>query len=124
MFADVIALIAERRITEAMERGDFDNLRLKGKPIPPEDHSGVPAELRMGFKILKNADCLPRELELRREMLTLRDLLQACQDEEDRAVLKKRLTLTTLHFNILAEKNRQNPAFRKYAGQLEGRFGL
>lgn len=124
MFSDVSALIAERKIREAIERGDFDNLTLKGQPIPPEDLSAVPVELRMGYKILKNAGCLPQELELRREMLVLQDLLQACRDQEERAVLKKRLSQTRLHYQILLDKNRQNQAFGRYAGRLEARLGL
>lgn len=124
MMADVFALIAERKISEAIERGEFADLALKGRPLHREDFSGVPAELRMGYKILQNAGCLPRELELRREMITLRDLLQACQDEDERLVLKKRLTLATLHYNLLAEKNRNNPAFARYSGRLAGKLGL
>ncbi|HKI52176.1 MAG TPA: DnaJ family domain-containing protein [Geothermobacteraceae bacterium] len=124
MFTDIAALIAEHRIREAMERGEFDNLSLKGQPIRSEDFSAVPAELRMGYKILKNAGCLPRELELRREMLTLRDLLHACQDDEERQILKKRLSLTSLHYNVLVEKNRQNQAFGRYADRIEGKLGL
>lgn len=124
MFSDACALIAERKIREAEQRGDFDNLSLKGQPIPREDLHGVPEELRMGYKVLKNAGCLPKELELRREMLTLQDLLHACRDTEERAVLKKRLTLATLHYNLLAEKNLQNPAFRQYNGRIEDKLGL
>jgi len=124
MFSDACALIAERKIREALERGELDNLSLKGQPIPREDLSGVPEELRMGYKVLRNAGCLPKELELRRELLTLQDLLQACQDPEERAALKKRLILTTLHYNLLAEKNLGNPAFRQYTGRLESKLGV
>lgn len=124
MFTDIAALIADRRIREAIERGEFDNLSLKGQPIRPEDLSAVPAELRMGYKILKNAGCLPRELELRREILTLLDLLHVCQDDGERQILKKRLSLTSLHYNVLVEKNRQNQAFGRYADRLEDKLGL
>jgi len=124
MFSDACALIAERKIREAIARGELDNLSLKGQPIPREDLGGVPEELRMGYKVLKNAGCLPRELELRRELLTLQDLLCACQDADERVTLRKRLTLVTLHYNLLSEKNLRNPAFRQYQGRLESRLGL
>ena len=117
MLSDVFALIAERKITEAMERGDFKYLKLKGQPLSPESLSGLPAELRMGDKILKNAGCLPRELELR-------DLLQACQDNDERLDLRKRLALATLNDNILAEKNLPNQSFHQYSGRVKDKLGL
>ena len=58
----MFARIAEQRIQEAVARGELDNLSLKGEPIPLEDLSAVPEELRMGYKILKNAGVLPEEL--------------------------------------------------------------
>ncbi len=82
--SDIFELIAERKIREAMDNGAFDDLPGKGQPLPQDDACGVPEELRMGYKILKNAGCLPQELELRREMLTLGDLLRSCPDEEEK----------------------------------------
>ena len=58
---DIFFTIAERKIREAVERGDLDNLTLKGQPIRTEDYSGVPEELRMGYKVLHNASMLPPE---------------------------------------------------------------
>ena len=54
MFA-VIGWIAEQRIEESMRRGEFDNLEGKGKKIVFEDDSMVPEDLRMAYKMLKNA---------------------------------------------------------------------
>ena len=44
---DILAKIAEQRIREAMERGEFDNLPFHGKPIKLDDLVGVPEHLRM-----------------------------------------------------------------------------
>jgi hypothetical protein len=122
--SDILALIAERKIREAMERGEFDNLPGKGRPIPHDDEIlGVPEELRMGYKILKNAGFLPLELELRREILTLGDLIRACVDEEEKTELRRRLSMASLHYDVLAEKNRSNPAFRQYRHQITDRIG-
>ncbi len=121
---DVMALLAEQKIAEAIRRGDFDNLPLKGQPIPHEDLSGVPEELRMGYKILKNAGMLPQELELNRERLRLQDLIACCDDEQERHDLRRRLTQVQLHFSILMEKNLRQPAWRQYGDRLRRRFGL
>lgn len=50
-----IALVAENRIQAAYEEGAFDHLPGKGQPLPLEDDSHLPPELRMAYKILKNS---------------------------------------------------------------------
>ncbi|WP_041245661.1 DnaJ family domain-containing protein [Geotalea uraniireducens] len=82
---DVFATIAERRIREAMERGEFDNLAGKGKPLAEEDLSAVPEELRMAYKVMKNAGCLPPELELSNKVHSLRRLVLSMDDGEERS---------------------------------------
>ncbi len=58
--------IAERRIDEAMARGEFDNLPGAGRPIDLEDYDPLmPPEARMAWRVLKNADLNPEELLLR-----------------------------------------------------------
>lgn len=51
----VIQFIAEKRIEEAQAKGEFDNLPGRGRPLELEDMSHVPEELRMAYKILRNA---------------------------------------------------------------------
>jgi hypothetical protein len=52
---DVIALIAERKIAEAMEEGQFDDLPGAGRPLPEDDLDSLPAEARLAWRILRNA---------------------------------------------------------------------
>ena len=121
---DFLAAVAERRIREAIERGELDDLPNRGEPIRREDLSDVPEELRMGYKVLKNAGVLPEELQINREMLRLRDLLTACEDPQEQREIKKRLSLKSLHFNELMEKNRRNASFNRYADRITGKLGL
>jgi hypothetical protein len=81
---DFFACIAEQRIQEAMARGDFDNLPGRGKPIVQEDLSGVPEELRMAYKVLKNAGCVPPEVELTNEVASLRRLVLDMEESDER----------------------------------------
>ena len=60
---------AERHIAEAQAKGEFDNLVGSGEPLILDDDSHVPPELRAGYRLLKNAGCLPPELEHRREAI-------------------------------------------------------
>lgn len=87
----VIQFIAERRIEEAQSQGMFNNLPGSGKPLVLEDMSQVPEELRMAYKILRNAGCLPPEIEERKEINRLVDLLEQCEDEQERVRQMQRL---------------------------------
>ena len=86
---DILAKIAEQRIREAMERGEFDNLPFQGQPINLDDLVGVPEHLRMGYKILKNAGVLPAEMQLKKEIVSLKNLLDACYDETEKQTLQQ-----------------------------------
>ncbi len=46
---------AERHISTAQRNGEFDNLPDVGDPLDLDDDSQVPAELRAGHRLLKNA---------------------------------------------------------------------
>lgn len=54
-----LELLAERKIAEAIERGEFDRLPGAGKPLDLEDDPLVPEELRMACRILRNAGYRP-----------------------------------------------------------------
>ncbi len=92
--------IAEERIREAIERGEFDDLPGKGEPLDLEDDSHLPADLRLAYKILKNADCLPPELELRKEIRTTEDLLAGVQDTQEKYKQMKKLNYLIMKLNM------------------------
>lgn len=90
---DAISLIAERRIAEAQEEGAFDNLPGAGRPLELEDDSMVPEDLRMAYKVLRNAGYLPPQLETAREIQTVMDLLENCADEREKYRQMQKLNL-------------------------------
>lgn len=98
---DFFERIAENRILEAIEAGLFDNLKGKGKPLNLEDDSHIPPELKMAYKILKNADCLPPELELRKEIVTLQDLVASMEDEAEKLKQMRRLNFLQMKMGML-----------------------
>lgn len=88
---------AERHIPDAQSKGDFDNLPGSGEPLELEDDSHIAPELRAGYRLLKNAGCLPPELEQRREAVELVDLLKGIrQDDPRHKELSRRLALIEL----------------------------
>jgi hypothetical protein len=120
---DVLASIAERRILEAMERGDFDHLPGRGKPLVLEDLSGVPEELRTAYKVLKNAGCVPPELELTNEVNSLRRLVLGMEEGEE-----KRSRVRELNFKLMKlEMTRKRPLsldlLPEYQDKLLDRLG-
>jgi len=85
---------AERHILDAQSKGDFDSLPGSGEPLLLDDDLHVPVELRVGFRLLKNAGCLPPELEQRKEAVELADLLKGIREDDPRFTeLHRRLTL-------------------------------
>jgi hypothetical protein len=96
--------IAEARIAEAIERGDFDDLLGAGRPLELEDLSRVPPELRPAYRVLRNADVLPPEVELRREIYSLGRLIDSTADEEDRDDIRRRRRALELNYAILVER--------------------
>src|SRR5688572_32819466 len=51
----MLDFIAEQRIAEAIANGDFDDLPGSGKPLELDDDALIPEELRLAYRILKNA---------------------------------------------------------------------
>ena len=60
--------LVESRIRDAQARGEFDGLPGSGRPLPDEDLAGVPPELRVAVRILKNAGCVPAEVGALRDL--------------------------------------------------------
>ncbi|MET6676045.1 DUF1992 domain-containing protein [Citrobacter amalonaticus] len=88
---------AERHIIDAQRKGEFEDLRGAGEPLVLEDNSHVPVELRAGYRLLKNAGCLPPELEQRKEAIQLLDLLKGLsQDDPQYLEVSRRLSLLEL----------------------------
>ena len=98
---DAIAWIAEQRIREAIDQGLFDNSPYRGRPVRLEEYECIAPELRMAFKVLKDAGCLPPEVELRREVASLSELLDTIADGEERKRLRREINDRVLRLEIL-----------------------
>jgi len=69
--------LAEERIAEALKNGELDAPSYKGKPLQLEEKNPfMPEELRLAYKILKNAGFLPKEVELMKEIKRIEELLE------------------------------------------------
>lgn len=102
----IIAEVAEQHIRDAMQRGEFDNLQGKGKPLPQDDNPLIPEDLRMAYKILKNSGHLPPEVADRKEISTAVELLESCTDEQQRYRQIQKINYLTMKLNL----RRRTPA--------------
>jgi hypothetical protein len=119
---DILSTIAERKIREAMARGELDNLAGKGRPLAmDEDLSGVPAELRMAYKILKNAGFVPPEVELRKEIVSLRE--GQVEDDEQLRALRRQLDFKLLKLNMMRKRPLDLDEFPEYRDKIIDRLG-
>ncbi len=115
-------IIAENRIREAVERGEFDGLPGAGQPLKLDDDAMVPPELRIAYKILKNAGCLPPELELRKEIMTLRDLIRAVEDDGEKRTRIRELNHKLLKLSLMAGRTIDLDAFPEYRERIAARL--
>ncbi|EFL51726.1 DnaJ-like, subfamily C, member 28, conserved domain protein [Solidesulfovibrio fructosivorans JJ]] len=99
MFLQAVSIIAEERIAASMRNGDFENLEGKGKKIVFEDDSMIPEDLRMAYKILKNAGYVPEELTQEKEIITAAELLAAATDEQERYRQMQKLNYLIMKVN-------------------------
>ncbi len=113
--------IVEERIRRAQERGEFEGLEGAGRPLELADDSHVPEDLRLAFKILKNAECLPPEIELRKEIETTEELLAAMPDTAERYGTLKKMNFMILKVNAMRRATVASEIPQRYAARLAAR---
>ncbi|MBS1809587.1 MAG: DUF1992 domain-containing protein [Acidobacteria bacterium] len=99
--------IAENKIREAIENGDFERLGNKGQPLHLDEYFATPEDFRVGHSVLKSANVLPTEIELIREVGWLNQQIERCEDEEERRRLKKNRDEKQLQLRITLERNKR-----------------
>jgi hypothetical protein len=107
--------IVEERIRRALAAGEFEDLAGKGEPLALEDTSTVPEDLRLAFKILKNADCLPPEVELRKDIERTEDLIAAMPETVEKYRALKRLNFLIMKLNAMRRTSIGNEVPQRYA---------
>ena len=93
--------LAEARISEAYERGEFDDLPGAGKSLALEDDLHLPEELRVAYRLLKNAGCLPPALQVRKEITELNQLLATIDTSPERTRVIKRLQYLMTQLSLM-----------------------
>src|ERR1051325_7182391 len=94
--------LVEEKIREAMANGEFDNLPGKGKPLDLDAYFAAPEDMRVAYSMLKNAGFVPEEMELLKEIDSLKAAHAKSSSEDEKKQLKKRIDEGMIRFNILA----------------------
>ena len=110
--------IIEERIRRAQQKGEFENLAGTGKPLIFENDGHVADELRLAYKILKNADCLPPEIELKKEIERTEDLLRGMEDTAEKYHTLKKLNFLIMKLNSTGNMSIEFEMPQKYSGKL------
>ena len=96
---------AEQRIREALAQGEFDNLPNAGQPLNLDEYFSAPADLRMAYSLLKNANYRPLEVELLNEISRLQRAI-AEADPARKQELERTLASHQTQLAILLERRR------------------
>jgi len=114
--------IIEKRITEAQKKGEFDSLPGMGEPLKIEDDSHIPEDLRLAYKILKNADCLPPELQLKKEIRQMEDMLDNIPNEKEKYHQIKKINFKIMQLNMIRKKSPLLEETEIYYNKLIGKL--
>jgi hypothetical protein len=104
---DIVEVIAEERIRAAMERGEFDNLPGKGRPLNLDDLENVPPELRAAYTLLRNAGFVPPEVALRKEIQEIEARLAATTDPTHAHALRAQIAEKEIVFDVMSKRWRR-----------------
>ena len=109
--------LIEARIADAQRQGELDDLPGAGRPQDLEDDTWVPAELRMAYRLLKNAGVVPPEVHDLNEIGSLLARLRAGEAGE-----APRLHALLLRLELAGRSHLAAQAWQDYDAALTGRF--
>ncbi|MFI8576134.1 DnaJ family domain-containing protein [Rossellomorea aquimaris] len=122
---DFSMIMSEQRIKKAYEDGEFKELPGFGKPLNLDDDLGVPQELKMAHRMMKNAGFTTDEMNVKKEMMRIEDLIKACDDDLEKQELQKSLSENMLKYNAMLSKKRiktNGSLFKNYEHKIENKL--
>lgn len=59
----MLDFLAEKKLAEAVSRGELDDLPGQGQPLDLDEDPLIPEDLRLAYRILKNSGYVPPEVQ-------------------------------------------------------------
>lgn len=110
----------EEKIKEAVKNGEFDHLPGKGKPLDlTDDMPGLSSELKMAYKVLKNAGYLDETEAKDQEKVTFKDLYHRATEGKKENQYQKQMEFYDF---IKNRKLYRNKKFHSYADKIFKKF--
>jgi hypothetical protein len=94
----------EAAIRDSIEKGEFENLKGKGKPLDLDGYFDAPEDIRLGYSIMKNAGYIPEEVDLLNQISELKEQLKKTTDNNKRKDLKKKIIDVQLKYDLRMER--------------------
>ncbi|MDH4051656.1 MAG: DUF1992 domain-containing protein [Rubrivivax sp.] len=95
-------------LRDSAARGKLQSAPSWGRPLPPDEgYEQTPSDLRMPFKILKDAGVVPPEVELMHRIAQLQQAAAACLDDAERQGLQQRAAELRQHLALRLERLRR-----------------
>ncbi|MBF0397899.1 MAG: DUF1992 domain-containing protein [Desulfobacterales bacterium] len=116
--------IIEERILNAQRRGEFDNLPGLGKPLELNDDISVAEDLKLAYKILKNAGFIPPEIELKKNIIETKELLSGMEDTLEKYKTMKKINFMIMKLNSMRKVSVNLEAHQEYEEKLMDRFSM
>ena len=89
----MLDFLVEQRLQDAVSRGELDNLPGSGRPLELHTDPLVPEDVRVAYRLLRNAGFVPPELEAVSAIGSLERLVTETSDDTARAKALKKLAL-------------------------------
>jgi hypothetical protein len=94
-----------RALAESLKNGELKSAPSFGRPLDLGDgYAATPTELRMPFKVLKDAGVVPPEIEVMHQLAALRAELEGCEDEARARALRQRIAELQQHLALRLER--------------------
>ncbi len=82
----------------------------------------VPKDLRLSYRILKNADCVPPEVELQHEIRRTEDLLAGMSETRSKYGILKKINYLIIKLNTMRQGRVDLEVPQRYADRLVERM--
>ena len=102
----MLDFLAEQKIAEAVSRGELEGLPGEGRPLELDDDKLIPEDLRLAYRILKNAGFVPPEVEALNEIADLERLVTKDSKAAHKLALLKTRIETRYYERTLAKLGR------------------
>ena len=119
---NLIDRLVEQKISEAVARGELSGLPGEGAPLQLDDDALVPEDLRMAYRLLRNAGFVPPEVSALREIGDLERRVDALAKDDERARALRKLQYLRLRLEASGRFRHLSAAASAYSAKLMERL--